>query len=231
MGLKLVPAKHADMHEMVEVVYIANSDPRDPFVDLCLPGLGDWSSSTLEEGIDEVTKNYLEEWKASSTQTWLKVVDENTGKITSVSRWELHEKNPFADGLPHINAAWLPEGSKIREYAEWLINTRYGQASERCQSPHVWLDICATLPEFRRRGAASQALQWGINKADEMDVEAFIEASIEGAQLYERFGFRTIHIMDLRKEATEDQEWASLAEEYPLHYRWMEREKKSNRNV
>lgn len=76
MGLKLLPAEHSDMRALVEVIYSANSDPRDPFVDLCLPGLGAWSNATRDEGIDEVTKNYLAEWKASTTQTWLKVVDE-----------------------------------------------------------------------------------------------------------------------------------------------------------
>ena len=81
MGLKLLPAAYSDMRRLVEVVYAANSDPRDPFVDLCLPGLGAWSKATLEEGIDEVTKNYLLEWQGSKTQTWLKVVDGDTRKI------------------------------------------------------------------------------------------------------------------------------------------------------
>ena len=81
MGLKLLPAEYSDMRILVEVIYAANSDPRDPFVDLCLPGLGEWSSATLEEGLEQVTRNYLAEWKASKTQHWMKVVDEDTGKI------------------------------------------------------------------------------------------------------------------------------------------------------
>ena len=81
MGLKLLPAEHSDMRELVEVIYAANSDPRDPFVDLCLPGLGNWSNATREEGIKDVAKSYLAEWKASSTQTWKKVIDEDSGRI------------------------------------------------------------------------------------------------------------------------------------------------------
>lgn len=74
------------------------------------------------------------------------------------------------------------------------------------------------------------SLQWGIDKADEMDVDAFIEATIGGAQLYEEFGFKTKEIVDLRREGMEgDAEWTNLAEEYPLKYRWMERKKKSTR--
>lgn len=95
------------------------------------------------------------------------------------------------------------------------------------------LDICITLPAARRRGAASMSLQWGVDKADEMDVEAFIEATVEGAQLYERFGFRTVEVVDLKRDGKEvegDEEWKSLEREYPLKYRWMEREKKSARS-
>ena len=57
---------------------------------------------------------------------------------------------------------------------------------------------------FRRRGAASLSLQWGIDKADEMNAKAFIEASMDGAHLYEKFGFVTKNIMDLHKDDMED---------------------------
>ncbi|KAF2796037.1 GNAT acetyltransferase-like protein [Melanomma pulvis-pyrius CBS 109.77] len=229
MSLQLLPADYSDMRELVEVIYAANSDPRDPFVDLCLPGLGAWSDATHDRGVEEVTKNYLAEWQVSNTQTWLKIVDTGTGKIVSASKWEIFDHNPYAEGLPHIKASWLPAGSRLREYTEWLINTRMSQAAARCQCPHVWLDICVTHPNSRHRGAASLSLQWGIEKADEMNVEAFIEATVDGAQLYERFGFVTKHIMNLRMEEVDaDSEWRRLEEEYPLKYRWMERGKRSD---
>ena len=92
------------------------------------------------------------------------------------------------------------------------------------------LDICVTIAPARKRGAASMSLQWGINKADEMDVEAFVEATVDGAQLYERFGFDTKQLVTLNGENVRtDAEWGKLTEEYPLKYRWMEREKKSAR--
>lgn len=81
MGLKLLPASYSDMPGLVQVLYSANSDPHDPFVDLCLPGIGAWSTSTVEEGMEEVRKNYLADWQASKTQHWMKVVDEETGQI------------------------------------------------------------------------------------------------------------------------------------------------------
>lgn len=81
MPLKLLPTEYLDMRELMEVMYAACSDPRYPFVDLCMPGLDEWSTSTLDEGIDGLAKNSLEEWKLSETQVWMKVVDEESGKI------------------------------------------------------------------------------------------------------------------------------------------------------
>ena len=93
------------------------------------------------------------------------------------------------------------------------------------------MDICVTIPEFRRRGAASLSLQWGIDKADEMKAKAFIEASMEGAQLYEKFGFMTRDIMDLKKgDMSDDVEWQKFATEYPLLCRWMERDITNEQN-
>lgn len=225
MGLQLLPAECSDIREIVEVLYAANSDPHDPFVDLCLPGLGNWSNATREEGIEDVAKSYLEEWQASKTQTWYKVIDKDSGKIISASRWEIYHENPYAGGTGWQETPWLPAGSRLREYAEWLVNERIDWAVRRCQCAHVWLDICVTTPEFRRRGAASLALQWGIEKADEMNVRAFIEASVNGAQLYEKFGFVTTDVVDLKKEDKNgDTEWEELALEYPLRFRWMERD-------
>ncbi|PSN65966.1 hypothetical protein BS50DRAFT_588756 [Corynespora cassiicola Philippines] len=174
MPLKLLSAEYSDMRELMEVMYPACSDPRDPFVDLCMPGLGEWSTSTQGEGIDELAKNSLGEWKLSETKVWVKVVDEESDKIVRYVFTEIHEKNPFEDG------------SRLREYAEWLINWRYGQAAERCQCPHV----------SHRQGAASLALQWGVDKADAINAKAFIEATVDGARLYERFGFVTKQIVN-----------------------------------
>ena len=61
-----------------------------------------------------------------------------------------------------------------------------------------------------------------------MNVETFIEATIDGAHLYEKFGFVTKQIVDLKDGSKmNDAEWGQLAEEYPLLYRWMERGKQN----
>jgi len=55
--------------------------------------------------------------------------------------------------------------------------------------PHVFLDICFVRPEFRRRGAGKLLMDWGVQKANEMDLEAYIDATDVGKHLYETYGF------------------------------------------
>ena len=47
----------------------------------------------------------------------------------------------------------------------------------------------ATNPEYQGRGAGSQLLRWGAERADAQRVEAYLEASPEAVPLYKKFGF------------------------------------------
>lgn len=58
--------------------------------------------------------------------------------------------------------------------------------------PYVVLDTLVTHPEHHRRGAGGMLVAWGCAEADKRGVEAYLEASIMGAPLYERFGFRAV---------------------------------------
>ncbi|KAI8313804.1 hypothetical protein K4K61_006642 [Colletotrichum sp. SAR11_59] len=54
------------------------------------------------------------------------------------------------------------------------------------------LNILFTIPEYRRRGAASLVMDWGVGRADCMGLDVYIEASEGGKLLYEKYGFETI---------------------------------------
>ena len=51
------------------------------------------------------------------------------------------------------------------------------------------LDICFVHPEYRRRGIGKLLMAWGIDKADEMSLECYIDATEAGVPLYEACGF------------------------------------------
>ena len=51
------------------------------------------------------------------------------------------------------------------------------------------LDTVGTHPDYQRRGAGSMLVQWGCDLADRDGVSAYVDASKEGAPLYQKHGF------------------------------------------
>jgi len=54
------------------------------------------------------------------------------------------------------------------------------------------LEILATLPDHQGQGAASRLLRWGLDRADEEDVECYIEAAPDAEAIYARFGWEKV---------------------------------------
>ena len=51
------------------------------------------------------------------------------------------------------------------------------------------LNFVATDPSYRRRGAATQLLQWGIERSKQEGVPIYLESTVEAGPLYEGLGF------------------------------------------
>jgi predicted N-acetyltransferase YhbS len=65
-------------------------------------------------------------------------------------------------------------------------------------------------------------LQWGVDQANSMMADAFVQASDEGARFFKRFGFESREAVHLQPEQSADEEeWSNLA----LKYEWMDRPK------
>jgi len=79
---------------------------------------------------------------------------------------------------------------------------------------------CGTHSEHRRRGAGLMMMQWGLNKADAMGLDSFVEATEAGHEMYKAAGFITVNDLwaDARTEKSTD-EWESLKKELglPMH--------------
>jgi hypothetical protein len=86
--------------------------------------------------------------------------------------------------------------------------------------------IC-TLPEYRRRRVAALMMQWGVARADEIDLEIFIEVARDGTLLYLNFDFVELDKLSTPQPDGEvDEEWKRLEEAYPFEPTWMWRPKR-----
>lgn len=55
-----------------------------------------------------------------------------------------------------------------------------------------YLELVATRKEYQGKGCAGKLIRYGLEKADEEGVECYLEASPEGAPIYEYFGFKEV---------------------------------------
>ncbi|RAL03360.1 GNAT family N-acetyltransferase [Aspergillus ibericus CBS 121593] len=66
--------------------------------------------------------------------------------------------------------------------------------------PHYYLDTLLTHPDYQRQGAASRLIRWGCDRADHDGRPIWVDASPEGAALYQRFGFRDVSVPGITPE-------------------------------
>jgi len=90
----------------------------------------------------------------------------------------------------HVQADWW-EGED-REYAESVMGSLYQDRIERTskEGPYLFLDVVFTDPKHQQRGAGSKLLKWGVDRADELGGEVFLEATPFGRHMYEQNGFQ-----------------------------------------
>jgi hypothetical protein len=66
-------------------------------------------------------------------------------------------------------------------------------------------------------------MEWGVKKADEMNVPCFVEASKSGKLLYEKFGFMTFGKIDVNTEKENASvEWKRLQKKLPPDTQYVE---------
>ncbi|KAF6818931.1 GNAT family protein [Colletotrichum sojae] len=193
MGLKLQEVK--DDEEFGPLIAAFREGFSDPDSPLCRLFMGDWrphDEAAREAALEESTTRLRAWHHADPTSTWLKVVDEETGDIAAGGKWCIHEKgrNPY-DKVDKVEATWFPEGEP-REVATMLMNDFLGSAAKNVNRPHVFLNILFTVKKHRRRGAASLIMDWGMERADRLGLDVYIEATPLGRILYEKYGLEVI---------------------------------------
>ena len=76
------------------------------------------------------------------------------------------------------------------------------------------MNIIFTHPDYRRKGAADLIMQWGTQKADEMGLEMWLDATVYGRPLYTKHGFVYINKNRLRPETDQpDEDWERIERE------------------
>lgn len=139
--------------------------------------------------------------KALATQPYthfLKVVDsELDGRMVAVGYWDIYEDGPTDEQFEKLCTPHPPpegvEGMWLRAWNDFFAYIASGRRKYFPRAPVAFLNLLAVDPEHHRRGAGTLLVKWGVEKADEIGIEGFVEGSKMGAPLYEKFGFRVVY--------------------------------------
>ncbi|PNS20578.1 hypothetical protein CAC42_305 [Sphaceloma murrayae] len=120
------------------------------------------------------------------------------------ARWQLVTKAKSAVEMETDEA----QASKDRAADRPVDNVRYDRFEEfrvaqykskkehLAGRPYLYLKSIATHPDHQRKGAGKVMMRWGLRKADDLGVPAYLEASEAGRRLYEQSGFEAKGYLD-----------------------------------
>jgi hypothetical protein len=133
--LHLSPATFKDMEGMVKVIYAVSRELHDPFVDLCLPGLGkEPSGVSVEQGIEDTTKRYIEEWKKMPRTQWVMVIDDESEDIVAYNHTTFpgHISQVLTVMTAHLDG-WFTHRTRIPKPYQNLKRTGFVR-DHRCET-------------------------------------------------------------------------------------------------
>jgi len=195
----------SDFEELVQVEWDSYETPYCNLIRLFFPIFGEGAegrTEAMKEGIQRQTAWH----KGDPTSHWVTVTDTDSGKMVGAACWHVYESNPYATESDE-ECDWYAKGED-RDMANMLMGQFLTPRMTYMTKPHIFLDICFVHPDYRRRGAGRLLMDWGVNKADELGYETYIDATVEGKPLYDVYGFISAdkHDFDV-SEANPSQRW------------------------
>ena len=130
----------------------------------------------IREGeFEKCAQMYQDSIANDPSSIWLAVRDYVSGKIVGGCNWKLYV-NAAEKGTDRETKrpSWL-EGEDL-EFSNMICGDSSQARREAMPGPHAYLHICFTDAAYRRRGAGSMMLQWGVDVADLLHIPAYIEA-------------------------------------------------------
>ncbi|KAG4034541.1 hypothetical protein MFRU_003g05000 [Monilinia fructicola] len=162
--------------------------------------------------IEECTERQWDWHTCTPNSHWLQVKEGD--KVISGAEWVIHETNPFSKPQPIVKGTWWPEGP-LKTISDHILELFFKGRPSVMNRPHLLVGYCFVDPEHRRKGAGSLMMEWGCKIADEMGLEAFVESTDDGRELYKAHGFVIVNhfFLDMPPATKGDEEeFAKLKE-------------------
>ncbi len=132
----------------------------------------------------------------------MKVIDhdlpesDSNGKVIGIGYWKFYTQERTQADLdaedkkseekghpPDCNVALLDEfHGNIDKYKREILG----------RQPYVLLNVLAVLPEYHRKGVGGMLIKEGLQQADQLGLQSYLEASPMGRALYQRMGYEQV---------------------------------------
>ncbi|KAK8038681.1 hypothetical protein PG993_007092 [Apiospora rasikravindrae] len=135
-----------------------------------------------------------EEPESSSSSSSTTTTDKDA--ILGYVEWVAPRSEPYSPPPPAPDT----DGHKAQALAQQFFEVMERKQREHMgRTPHWHLAFIGVRQRAQGRGVARQLIQWGLERADEDGVEAYVQSSPMAAARYRRYGFEDIdtHHFDL----------------------------------
>ncbi|KAL4784893.1 hypothetical protein BJX76DRAFT_356630 [Aspergillus varians] len=196
------------------------NNPHQPIFRFFYPIFGPESKDEKTLALDNLVQ-LQRTWAREDPDTiWLKAIDtENNNKVAGGLLIKIPKTNPFiSDKRKGESATWYPPGSQ-REYIDECMAIFNAPRERFMQRPHLCTDLTSAdsyigfvLPEYRQQGLADLLLEEECRRADELGIEAYMEAvTAMGVPIFMRHGFIPYRKLSVEpKRENPDAEWMEM---------------------
>ncbi|KAM5381146.1 hypothetical protein ACJZ2D_003062 [Fusarium nematophilum] len=107
-------------------------------------------------------------------------------EVVAFAKWGL--PGATIDDPPPVDA-WPASGELAVEFFGTMAR---GHRKFMGSRQHYYLECICTHRDWMGKGAGSLLVRWGVERADADGLLCFLEATVKGKPVYERFGFQTV---------------------------------------
>lgn len=148
------------------------------------------------ENVEKKNASTMKSLKEDPSTKLLQVVDTETGEMVAGAMWNIYDKGHTEEELDKMFARSTPEQGYRAEFEPLYEHLASNKREIMGIRPYAYLNILFTNPQHHRRGAGAMLVKWGVDRADELGIEAYHESSIEARKLYERFGYKAVKAVE-----------------------------------
>ncbi|KAL4866235.1 hypothetical protein BDV12DRAFT_138390 [Aspergillus spectabilis] len=175
-----------------------------------------YASPLSPESLSKLVSGRASRFSSEKDVFSFKVVDNGSGKIIGSSRWSIHlsdeaDEKSVEEVVEGRMSANLPEMKRdvarvvytavtvgrrdVLSVPDAAAGNNEGEGKGCVLRKRVELEGLFVHPEYQRRGIARELLQWGLEEAEKLGLEVYLEATPAGRPFYSRCGFETVKVV------------------------------------